>query len=86
MGSNYKLRMTMIDEQDTTYLLTGERRFVNRKLKVLQQEVTAINKAINMIFKHSATLNRNEVVELLETITEITNRPQQALTMVKAKL
>ena len=76
----------MIDEQDTTYLLTGERRFVNRKLKELQQEVKAINKAINVIFKHSATLNRNEVVELLETITEITNRPQQALTMVKAKL
>ena len=86
MGSNYKLRMTMIDEQDTTYLLTGERRFVNRKLKELQQEVKVINKAINVIFKHSATLNRNEVVELLETITEITNRPQQALTMVKAKL
>ena len=76
----------MIDEQDTTYLLTGERLFVNRKLKELQQEIKAVNKAINVILKHSATLNSVEVVELLETITAITNRPQKALTMVKAKL
>jgi hypothetical protein len=76
----------MIDEQDTTYLLTGERLFVNRKLKELQQEIKVMNRAINVVLKHSATLNRAEVVELLETITTITNRPQKALTMVKAKL
>jgi hypothetical protein len=73
----------MEDERNTENLLPHEVAKLNKRLSKFQHNIKIVHEVINSIHSCKTDINRDDAIAILKVITDITNQPQKALTMIE---
>jgi hypothetical protein len=73
----------MEDERNTENLLPHEVAKLNARLSKFQHNLKGVNRAISAMHGCKTDINRDNAIAILKVITDITNQPQKALTMIE---